>query len=203
MNQKMRRKITITLIIALPLLVAWIITWGVCVNNAASYYPEGIVEGEKVTFLFGVKTRKSWFGIPFLFTYYYDRLPYNLQIVATSADLGLKSIHVREVEIKYDDYNHFVTVASDAAESFTPVMYADRSTDSKTGNVTFFDTPATRARMSFPRLLTRSRSVTLRLHCFLFYNDNTSKEVVLVKELPIWSRLEIISYRSAAGLGSI
>ncbi|HTE93950.1 MAG TPA: hypothetical protein VK678_10620 [Bradyrhizobium sp.] len=169
-------------------------------NNAASYYPEGVAEGERVTLLFDVKTRKSCFGIPFFFTYYYDRLPYDLLIVASSADLGLKSIYIREVEIKYDDYNHFVTAASDIGESFTPVVAADRSTDAKTGKLTFFDTPATRARMSLPQLLTRSHSVTLRLTCFLFYNDNTSKKLIVVKELPLRKHLEIFSYRSALSL---
>src|SRR4051812_7625705 len=115
-SKTMRRKLVVALIvIAPPLLFAWIITWGVCVNNAASYYPEGVAEREKVTFLFDVKTREGWLGVPFLFTYYYDRLPYDLNIVASSADLGLKSIHLRVVEIKYDDYNHFVTAASDTA----------------------------------------------------------------------------------------
>ena len=206
-SKTMRRKITVALIsIAALLLLAWIITGGVCVNNAASYYPEGVAKGEKVTFIFKVKTREDWFGVPCLFTYYYDRLPYDLMIVATSGDLGLKSIHLRTVDIKYDDMgNQFVTAASDnTVAAFMPVMYADRSTDAKTGNVTFFDTRASHASISLPRLLTRRRSVTLKLHCFLFYNDGTSKELVLEKELPLWrNRPEIMFYRTASGLGSV
>jgi len=42
----MRPVIKITLAFTLLLLVAWIFTWGVSVNNAVSYYPEGIAEGE-------------------------------------------------------------------------------------------------------------------------------------------------------------
>ena len=190
----------ITLVFMLLLLGAWIFTWGVSVDNAASYYPEGVAEGEGVTFLFDVETRDRHLGIPFLFTYGYDRLPYDLKIDASSSDLSLKSIHVREVEIKYDDYNHFITVASDIAEPFIPVMYADRSSDAKTGTVSFFDTPATRARFSLSHLITRSRSVTLRFTCFLFFDDNTSRKLIISKELPVRDRMNVISFRTASSL---
>jgi hypothetical protein len=190
----------IILVVAPLILGAWIFTWGVSVNNAASYYPEGIAEGEGVTLLFDVETRDRNLGIPFLFTYNYDRLPYDLKIDASSSDLSLKSIHVREVEIKYDDYNHFTTVAADIAEPFIPVVYADRSSDAKTGAVSFFDTPATRARFSLPRLITRSRSLTLRITCFLFFDDNTSRKLVISKELPVRKRMDVIPFRTATSL---
>jgi len=196
----MRPWIKITLVFMLLLLGAWIFTWGVSVDNASSYYPEGVAEGEGVTLLFDVETRDKQLGIPFLFTYSYDRLPYDLKIDAASSDLSLKSIHVRVVEIKYDDYNHFITVASDIAEPFIPVMYADRSSDAKTGTLSFFDTPATRARFSLSHLITRSRSVTLRFTCFLFFDGNTSRKLIISKELPIRDRLNVISYRTASSL---
>jgi hypothetical protein len=192
--------IKIALVLTFLLLAVWIFTWGVSVNNAASYYPEGIAEGEGVTLLFDVETHARYLGIPFLFTYSYDRLPYDLKIDASSSNLSLKSIHVRQVEIKYDDYNHFITAASDIVEPFIPVMYADRSSDAKTGTVSFFDTPATRARISLPHLITRSRSVTLRFTCFLFFDDNTSRKLIISKELPIRKRLDVIPYRTAFSL---
>lgn len=199
-SQRKRPVIKIAIVLTFLLLAAWIFTWGVSVNNAASYYPEGIAEGEGVTLLFNVETRESRLGIPLLFTYNYDRLPYDLKIEASSAELSLKSIHIREVEIKYDDGNQFVTVASGIAEPFIPVMYADRSSDAKTGSVSFFDTPATRARISLPHLITRSRSVTLRFTCFLFFDDNTSRKLIISKELPIRKRLDVIPYRTAFSL---
>jgi hypothetical protein len=199
-SQRKRSVIKITLVFTLLLLGAWIFTWGVSVNNAASYYPEGIAEGEGVTLLFEVETHDKRLGIPFFFTYSYDRLPYDLKIDASSSNLSLKSIHVREVEIKYDDYNHFTTVASDIAEPFIPVMYADRSSDAKTGAVSFFDTPATRVRLSLPHLITRSRSVTLRFTCFLFFNDNTSRKLVISKALPVRKRMDVIPFKTATSL---
>jgi hypothetical protein len=85
----MRPWIKITLVFMLLLLGAWIFTWGVSVDNASSYYPEGVAEGEGVTLLFDVETRDKQLGIPFLFTYSYDRLPYDLKIDAASSDLSL------------------------------------------------------------------------------------------------------------------
>ena len=199
-SQRKRPVIKITLVFALLILGAWIFTWGVSVDNAASYYPEGVAEGEGVTLLFDVETRDRRLGIPFFFTYSYDRLPYDLKIDASSSNLSLKSIHVREVEIKYDDYNHFITVASGIAEPFIPVMYADRSSDAKTGTVSFFDTPATRARVSLPHVITRSRSVTLRFTCFLFFDDNTSRKLIISKELPVRKHMNVIPYRTASSL---
>jgi hypothetical protein len=199
-SQRKRSVIKITLVFTLLLLGAWIFTWGVSVNNAASYYPEGIAEGEGVTLLFEVETHDRRLGIPFLFTYSYDCLPYDLKIDASSSNLSLKSIHVREVAIKYDDHNHFTTVASDIAEPFIPVMYADRSSDAKTGAVSFFDTPTTRVRLSLPHLITRSRSVTLRFTCFLFFDDNTSRKLVISKELPVRKRMDVIPFRTATSL---
>lgn len=187
------------MIVAFLLLVAWIITLGLSVNHAATYYPEGIAEEEGVTLLFDVETREARFGIPLFFTYHYDRLPYDVQITASSADLGLKSIYLREVEIKYDDYNHFVTAATDVAELFTPVMYAGHSSDAATGKVSFLDTPETRARISLPRIITRCRSVTLKLTCFLFSQDQTSRKLIITKELPVRKRMSVIPYRFAHG----
>ncbi len=199
-KKRMRPVIKITLVLTPLLLGVWIFTWGLNVNNASSYYPEGIAEGEGVTLLFDVETRDRSLGIPFLFTYNYDRLPYDLKIDASSSDLSLKSIHVREVEIKFDDSNHFITVACDIAKTFTPVMYADRSSDAKTGAVSFFDTQTTRARFSFPQLITRSRSATLRFTCFLFFADNTSRKLIISKDLPVRKRMDVIPYRTAVSL---
>ena len=131
----------------------------------------------------------------------YNNPPYDLEIVASSDDLNLKSIHVQQVNIKYDDSNHFVTAVTDMAESFTPVMTTVRTSDVKTAEVSYSEKPATRAHISLPKLITRCRSVTLELTCHLFFDDNTSNKIIISKALPIRKKkMQILSYRAAMNL---
>jgi hypothetical protein len=92
------------------------------------------------------------------------------------------------------------TTASDIAESFTPVMLSVRKSDAKTAEVSFIDEPSNRAVLSLPKLITRSRSITLKLTCHLFFQDNTSEKFIIEKKLPLKINQQIISYKAAMGL---
>lgn len=190
-----RRWLKISVAAAALALVSWLITLGVSIYNIATYYPEGIVEKEDVIFSFEVDTHRRGMGIPLLFMYWADHLPYTINVTASSSNLHLKSIYVRTVDIKFGSHNHFVTAASDRGEAFLPMMGVNRTPGASPGEIVFSDSPYARARLQFPALLSRRESVTLRFHCFLFYNDNTSKEIHFDKELNIRKERKIYSHR--------
>lgn len=196
----MRLTTKITIVLALLTLGVWVVTFGVSVNNSASFYPEGTAEHDKLLLRFDVKTKPKWFGIPFFFTYYYNTPPYDLEIIASSDDLDLKSIYIQQVDLKYDDSNHYATTASDIAEPFIPVMISVRTSDARTAEVSFIDKPSTRAVISLPKLITRSRSMTLKITCHVFFQDNTSRKLLIVKELPVRKQKQILSYKAAMSL---
>ncbi len=198
-----RRRIIFTLFVSTVLLGAWIVTLGIAVDNSATYYPEGVAEVEDVTFFFDVDNRERTVGIPYLFMYSYDRLPYDVSIRATSPNLRLKSIHILTVDVKFANYTHFVTTAVDVGGLFSPIISRTRSRNLKSGEISYSDSPATRVHVHFPELLTRRESVTLRFDCFLFFEDDTNEKVVFEMELPIRDKMRTDSFRRLIGLGSV
>lgn len=198
-----RRRIIGIIFVGVVLLGSWIFTLGIAVDNSATYYPEGIAEVDGVSFFFDVDNRERNAGIPYLFMYSYDRLPYDVSVTATSPDLRLKSIHIQSVDVKFADYTHFVTTAVDAGGLFSPIMRGIRSRDPESGEISYSDSPATRVQLHFPELLTRRQSVTLRFNCFLFFDDGTSKKVVFERHLPIRDNMRTDSFRKLIGLGSV
>jgi hypothetical protein len=201
---KKKTKVIVVVITAVFLAV-WSLTWGIVVNTGSTYYPEGVSKDGKITVFYDIDTNRKDYGIPYLFTYHTDSLPYDINLQVMTENLEFHSFQITSIEIKYSDHTgstHLVTRSEMAVKNFKNYMKFNHKYDSKSGTARTWDSPMARVDFSFKDRIKRDASGTLKIEGFLFYNDDRSTPVYIEKELTIRKSFEIMPVSLLSRMGT-
>ena len=201
---KKRTKVII-LVITAVFLIVWSLTWGIVVNHGSTYYPVGASRDENITVLYNIDTNRKGYGIPYIFTYHTDSLPYDINLQVMTEDLEFHSFQITSIKIKYNDHTGstpLVTRSEMAVKNFKKYMKFNHKYDSKTGTARTWDSPMARVSFSFTDRIKRDASGSLIIEGFLFYNDDRSTPVYLEKELTIRKSFEILPVSLLSRMGT-
>jgi len=99
---KKRKKLFLT--IGITFLIVWLLTGGIVVSSYSTYYADSYNDNHKPDILLEIDVNDDLKGIPYLFQYVTDSIPYSLKMRVIHHDFDkYKYFVIEKINVKYGD----------------------------------------------------------------------------------------------------